>query len=289
MKRDGSKPVIGWRARSANRWAEAMGTALVVVAAAAVAAGGASAADRGADGRFEKRTSSHFVLYQDVDIDEVGGLRGSRRFEQQVLQELELAYERLDRFLGLRPPRRIEVWVYDPVVFDERFSGRFRFAAAGFFNGAIHIRGATRMTIDLGRVLHHELVHAAFHAVAPSMALPAWLNEGVAEWFEARALSKRKLSVGERGVLAEANRSGGWLPIATLSEPSFAGLSPQAASLAYLQSYGMIEYLSRRFGERTLRELSAAVVRSRDVERALHRTVRMGVVGVDAGLRADLS
>ena len=88
MKRDGSKPVIGWRARSANRWAEAMGTALVVVAAAAVAAGGASAADRGADGRFEKRTSSHFVLYQDVDIDEVGGIRGSRRFEQQVLDEL---------------------------------------------------------------------------------------------------------------------------------------------------------------------------------------------------------
>lgn len=265
-----------------------MAAVLVAGVVVAAAGGGASAADRGADGRFEKRTSSHFVLHQDVDIDEVGGLRGSRRFEQQVLDELELAYDRLDDFLGLRPPRRIEVWLYDPVVFDERFSGRFRFAAAGFFNGVIHIRGTTRMTVDLGRVLHHELVHAAFQAVAPSMVLPAWLNEGVAEWFEARALSKRQLSVGERGVLVEANRSGGWLPIATLSEPSFTGLGPRAASLAYLQSYGMVEYLSRRFGERTLRELSAAVVRSRDVERALRRTVRMGVEGVDAGLRADL-
>ena len=40
----------------------------------------AVAFERGADGEFEKRTSSHFVLLQDVDIDETSGLRGSRRF-----------------------------------------------------------------------------------------------------------------------------------------------------------------------------------------------------------------
>ncbi|HJO22006.1 MAG: hypothetical protein QF890_04970 [Myxococcota bacterium] len=283
MKRDGSEPLIGGRARAANLWA------VVLVATFSVLAGGVSAAERGADGRFEKRTSSHFVLFQDVDIDEVGGLRGSRRFEQQVLNELEVAYEQLDHFLGLRPPRRIEVWVYDPVVFDESFSGRFRFAAAGFFNGAIHIRGTTQMTVGLGRVLHHELVHAAFQAVAPSLVLPAWLNEGVAEWFEARTLSKRKLSVDERSALIRASRSGNWLPLSTLSASSFAGLGPRDASLAYLQSYGMVEFLARRFGERTLRELSESVIRSRDVERALHRTVRMGVVGVEERFRADLS
>ena len=138
----------------------------------------ASARDRGADGRFEKRESSHFVLFQDVDIDESGGLRGSRRFEQQVLDELELAHERLDTLLGLRPPRRIEVFVYDPAMFDARFAGRFRFRVAGVFNGSIHIRGATQLTVELGRVLHHELVHAAFDAAAPSLVLPAWLNEG---------------------------------------------------------------------------------------------------------------
>ena len=66
---------------------------------------------RGADGQFEKRESSHFVLYQDVDIDETGGLRGSRRFEQQVLESLEKGYDQLDRYLGLRPPRKLEVVV----------------------------------------------------------------------------------------------------------------------------------------------------------------------------------
>ena len=51
----------------------------------------AQAQARGADGKFEKRASSHFVLYQDVAIDESSGLRGSRRFEQLVLAELETA------------------------------------------------------------------------------------------------------------------------------------------------------------------------------------------------------
>ena len=54
--------------RSAIRWSSrALGAALGLLLAA-----GAGAADRGADGRFDKRSSSHFVLYQDVDIDESG-------------------------------------------------------------------------------------------------------------------------------------------------------------------------------------------------------------------------
>jgi hypothetical protein len=251
-------------------------------------AAAAPAAERGADGKFEKRVSSHFVLYQDVDIDQTGGLRGSRRFEQQLLDELERAYQQLDRFLGLRPPRRIDVVVYDPGVFDASFGGLFRFQAAGFYHGVIRVRGDTQLTVQLGRILHHELVHAAFDAAAPSLVLPAWINEGVAEWFEARTLSKRRLSSGELGYLLQARRQGALLPLSTLSAPSFAGLSGHAAGLAYLQSYGMIEHLARRHGDRALREFCEAVVRSRDVERSLRRTYRMGILDLEASFLADL-
>jgi hypothetical protein len=253
-----------------------------------LAATGAPAADRGADGRFEKRTSSHFVLYQDVDIDESGGLRGSRRFEQQVLEELERAYDRLDDFLALRPPRRIEVVVYDAAIFDANFGGLFRFPAAGFYGGVIRIRGSTQLTVQLGRVLHHELVHAAFDAAAPSLVLPAWFNEGIAEWFEARTLGKRRLSQGELAYLTRARQNGALLPLATLSARSFAHLGPKAATLAYLQSYGMIEYLARRHGDRALRDFCERVMRSRDIERSLRRTHRMGVRELEANFIADL-
>jgi len=279
------KPVISPRSSGWARWA---GTAALILAALLVAATSAPAADRGADGRFEKRTSSHFVLYQDVDIDESGGLRGSRRFEQQVLDELERAYDRLDGFLALRPPRRIEVVVYDPAIFDANFGGLFRFQAAGFYQGLIRVRGDSQLTVELGRILHHELVHAAFDAAAPSFVLPAWFNEGIAEWFEARTLGKRRLSRGELAYLIRARQNGGLLPLATLSAPSFGRLGPNAAVLAYLQSYGMIEYLARRHGDRALRDFCEEVIRSRDIERSLQRSFRFGVRELEAGFIADL-
>lgn len=275
--------MTSWLGTSAIRWARA-GAALALASLAAAAQAG----DRGADGRFEKRESSHFVLYQDVDIDESGGLRGSRRFEQQLLADLEAAYARLDDLLGLRPRGPIQVVVYDPGVFDQAYAPLFRFRAAGFYSGVIRVRGDTLLTVQLSRVLHHELVHAALDAAAPSLVLPGWFNEGIAEWFDARSVGKRHLGPGELDYLVRADQHGGLLPLATLSAPSFGGLSGPAASLAYLQSYGMIEYLARRHGERSLAELCAEVVRSRDLERSLRKTYRMGTGDLEARFLAEL-
>jgi hypothetical protein len=252
------------------------------------AAGAAPAADRGADGRFEKRSSSHFVLYQDVDIDETSGFRGSRRFEQELLSELEGAYERLGALLGLRPDQRIQVVVYDPGVFDASFAGRFRFPAAGFYHGVIRIRGDVQVTAPLSRVLHHELVHAALHQAAPNLAWPGWFNEGLAEWFEARVVGKRSLAPVEAVALARARDAGQLLPLATLYAPGFGRLGPQAAQLAYLQSYGMLDFVAGRFGDRALRELCEEAVRTRDVERALRRTTRLGAAQLEAHFLGEL-
>ncbi len=264
-----------------NRAALAAGSALAL-------AGGAAAADRGADGRFEKRASSHFVLYQDVDIDEAAGFRGSRRFEQELLSELERAHEHLGALLGLRPEQEIQVVVYDPGVFDATFAGRFRFAAAGFYHGVIRIRGDVQVTLPLSRVLHHELVHAALHQAAPNLAWPGWFNEGVAEWFEARVVGKRSLGPGEAAALARARDAGALLPLAALWAPGFGRLGPESAQLAYLQSYGMIAHVARRFGERRLRDLCEDAARTRDVERALRRATRIGSAELAARVRAEL-
>ncbi len=243
-----------------------------LLAATLVMAPEASARDEaGADGRFERRDSFHFTLFQDVDIDEYGGFSGSRRFEREILRQLEAAYERLDRILGLRPARKLEVHIWDAAIFDERFAGLFRFPAAGFYGGSIHVRGGTEVQPGLIRVLHHELVHAAFDAEAPRMTLPAWVNEGIAEWFEARALGKRDLSASERGVLTRVASNGGLFSLAELSAPSFAGFDPNAASLAYLESYAFITHLVDTYSEKKLVRFWSALLRSRSVERASRR------------------
>ena len=215
------------------------------------------------------------MLYQDVDIDQSGGFHGSRRFEQEVLAELERAYESLDRLLGLRPERKIDVVVYDPGIFDAHFAGMFRFSAAGFYHGVIRVRGTTRVTPYLSRVLHHELVHAAFDAAAPSLVLPGWLNEGCAEWFEARALGHRGLSRRQAAAMSRLARSGGLMSLAQLSAPAFGHFGPDGARIAYLQSHALIEHLVRHYGERRLPRFYEHFMRSRNLDRSLKRVYRM--------------
>lgn len=260
----------------------------VVLVLALGAASPAAALGEGADGRFETRRSPHFVLHQDVDIDRRSGFRGSDRFERDVLATLEAAYRRLDDWLGLRPDRMIQVWIYDPAVFDARFGGVFRYPIAGFYGGTIHVRGDQLVHQGLVRTLHHELVHAALDQAAPSLAVPAWLNEGLAEWFEHRAGGGRHLDAAQWSALGRAFQGGFWIPIGELSAPNLAGFTPELVGLAYLQSYALVDVLYRRGGHDGLGRLLAGYLRSRDLERAMRRQFRIGILDLEATLLAEL-
>lgn len=262
--------------------------ALGLLAALLLAAPPAAARDRGADGRFQRRASSHFVLYQDVDIQQRSGFRGSLRFEQEVLAALEQAYDRLGTLLSLRPTRPITVMIYDPGVFDRQFAHIFRFPAAGFYGDSIHVRGDTVVSERLVQVLHHELVHAALDSLAPSLVIPAWFNEGLAQWFEARSRGKRALSGGEHRVLQAVSLDGGLFSLQQLSAPSFAALGPAAARLAYLQSYAFFDTLVRARGEAKLAELTRAYLRTRDLSRAFRSTYRTELSGLEQQLAREL-
>jgi hypothetical protein len=249
----------------------------------------AGAMDKGADGEFSHRQSPHFDLYQDVAIDRSGGFYGSRRFEQNILAELERGYERIEEHLGLRTHGRIEVIIYDADVFDSLYSGAFRFPAAGFYHGVIRIRGAVELDVQLARVLHHELVHAALDKAAPTLIIPAWVNEGLAEWFEARTQGKRHLDGREAGILAEVKKRDLLFSMEELSAPSFGHFGPEAAFIAYLQSYGMIEFLAHLRGEQSLREFCSELLRSKSVERSLKRVYRSDLDALTKQFIADLS
>ena len=276
--------------RRAGRESRLVARLFLVIAFSSLLVGTAAAVgDRGADGEFERRDSFHFTLYQDVDIDQSGGLYGSRRFEQEILREFEGAFDRLSDLLSLRPEKKLVVYIWDPQIFDNQFAGLFRFPAAGFYGGVIHIRGATQITSRLVQVLHHELVHAAFDAEAPRVRLPAWMNEGIAEWFEARSVGKRALTSRERGVLLGAANQGMLFSLADLSGPSLGGFDPNAAALAYLESYAFIDFLVRSYGEGDLVRFWSAVLRSRSLERGARRAYRQDLDDLEQNFRRTLS
>lgn len=256
----------------------------------ALAAGAFTPAARGAgpDGKFDERGSSHFRLLQDVGFERYSGPRGARAFERAVLEALEAAYRQVGDAIAVRPRARVAVVIYDSAAFDERFGGIFGFRAAGFFDGSIHVRGAPRIDERLLRTLHHEYTHAALHSVSVD-AFPAWLNEGLAEYFEALATGKRHLTLREHAYLSGAVAQGGWIPLQALGTRSFAHLGGDSASLAYLQSYATVEHLVRRHGMRKLRDLCKRVARSRNVSAALDRTYRMELSDLEAALLAELT
>lgn len=249
----------------------------------------ALARDRGADGRFETRSSSHFELHQDVDIDRSTGVHGSIAFEREVLRVLESGWDGLDDWLGLRPTRRLTVVVYDPAIFDATFAGLFPFPAAGFYAGIIRVRGDVAVTTALQRTLLHELVHAAWDAEAPSLVLPAWLNEGLAEWFEARATGRTRLTPVEWDGLARLASQGALPSLASLSGHNLAGFGPRTAGWAYLYSRGLVDHVARHHGERDIRRLCREIARTGDVERAFRKITRATPSEHDQAFRKELA
>jgi hypothetical protein len=261
---------------------------LLACLACALAAVPAPARERGADGRFDERRSTHFVLLQDVDLDVRSGPRGARAFERAVLTALEEGYDQLDELLGLRPRRKLEVVVYDPAIFDRTYAALFRFPAAGFYGGTIRVRGDTTLSPRLRSTLHHELVHAALDAEAPQLALPGWLHEGLAEWFEARVAGRRALAPAEAALLAELGAGGRLLPIESIGQRTFAKLDGDEAFVAYAQARALVAELVRVGGEKAPAELVARVLRTADVDRALERTVGLDTAGLEASLLGSL-
>ena len=240
------------------------------------------------DGVFDERGSRHFRLLQDVGIERYSGPHGSRAFERGVLEVLEGAHDQVGDAIAIRPRRKLAVVIYDAGVFDRQFGGRFGFRAAGFFDGSIHVRGGGVLDQRMVRTLHHEYLHAALHYASPD-AFPAWLNEGLAEYFEALASGKRRLSGGEYAYLTDAVRRGGWIPLDALAARSFAHLGGDSASLAYLESYALVEHMVRRHGMRKLRDLCERIVTTRSVGRALDRTYRATLAELEADLLAEIS
>ena len=242
-----------------------------------------SAADR-----FEQGRSSHFMLYQVADTAHRTGPSGSKSFERELLQSLESARELLAKLLDLVPRRSITVVIYDPQVFDRDFGAVLPFPAAGFYQGVIRVRGFARVTPDLERVLHHEYVHAAFDAAAPSLVLPALLNEGLAEWFARATTGAAGLAPNEARWLLDAAAGGGLPPLSTLLDPSFGGLGADEAAGAYITSTAIVGFLVRQAGDRGLRELCRTLLRTGSLDRAFERVYGGSLAEIDEEFRARL-
>nr|WP_290669435.1 peptidase MA family metallohydrolase [Ardenticatena sp.] len=116
------------------------------------------------------------------------------------------------------------------------------------------------------RVIPHEISHLIFHqALQDALATPpAWFNEGLAMYNEPGDFGEK-----ERTRLREAAQNGELLPLSRL-QGNF-GADSREVNLAYIQSWGMVDFLIRDCGKDGLRRLIAELNNDVTMDEALQR------------------
>jgi tetratricopeptide (TPR) repeat protein len=181
--------------------------------------------------------SSRFDLTYDPGVD--------AGFARAILDVLESAANQVGAELGMFPEARVPVGIYKrtdykTVTDSPDWSG-------GLYDGKIRLPfGAlNEITPVMRGVLYHEYAHVVVFELTRGNC-PLWLNEGIAEMF-GRMQYNRPLPE-----LGRAVRAGTLLDIRKL-EAGFSNFSPSAASLAYQESYSLVNYMVTTFGWHRIR------------------------------------
>jgi tetratricopeptide (TPR) repeat protein len=149
---------------------------------------------------------------------------------------LESAFWRIGKALGSYPSEPVVVLLYTEQQF--RDVTQAPTWAGGLYDGRIRVpaAGAAQSPQLFERVLVHELTHAMLATMAPR-GIPAWLHEGLAQYFEGDEVASARRTVARYGVI----------PLRYL-EGSFSHLTAAQATLAYNESLVVVDTLFQRPG-----------------------------------------
>jgi hypothetical protein len=166
----------------------------------------------------------------------------NRVLAERATTVLRDSFWKIGQWLGAYPSDAVNVVLYTDKQFHD-ITGAPEWAGAGF-DGQIRmpVAGATQNLREFDRILIHELTHAMLASIA-ARNVPAWLNEGLAMYFEGNdAAASEKL-------LAAAHL---YVPLSSLAR-GFAQLSATQAALAYEISAFATSALIAKLGAANLR------------------------------------
>jgi tetratricopeptide (TPR) repeat protein len=183
-----------------------------------------------------------------------------QKLADRAVSVLGASFFRIGKVLGAYPSAPINVVLYSEKQFHD-ITGAPEWSVGGF-DGQIRIpvRGAAQNPAEFDRVLTHELTHAMLKNIV-SRNVPAWLNEGLAMYFEGRdaALSERRLAAARL-----------FVPLALL-QTSFSRLNTAQAVVAYEESAFATRALVDRIGSAGLGQLLQDLDAGQTMDQALER------------------
>ena len=205
------------------------------------------------------------------DFKQVEGLNFDIRFDKNaegydaydIKDYLREAYRDIGKDLGYYPQHMITVLVYSENTAQKALPHMPEWSE-GIFDGKIRLP-ALKGDIDekrLRAILWHEYTHAVIYDLALGNC-PAWLNEGIAVYEEA------KYAALDMKLLRDAYLENRLLSVQGLLA-SFADIKERdMAALAYLQAYTMMEYFIDRYGFWYLARLLESIKNQKDIDRSM--------------------
>lgn len=184
---------------------------------------------------------------------------GGTDFARRALQVGEDGLAEAEEFLGVRLESRVDIFVYaDQAPFRDAIGARRPENAAGVPFASIGtffalIRPEQIDSSWVGEVVPHELVHLVLDvAVGPGVAMPLWLNEGLAVY----------LSTGnraaDRGRVRDAIRDGTLVPLDGLVENFPTNAEGERSIAAYAESVSAVDFMVRTYGPQRVAALVEA-------------------------------
>src|SRR5260221_979179 len=133
--------------------------------------------DKQEEEKYSENESNHFKLrYSGASAHSLA---------RDVLQPLEKHFSAIDGELGYSPPEQIGVILYTQEAFADITRAPKWVGALNDGRLRVPVQGLSEMTLELSRVLKHELTHSFIQLKTLSRA-PTWIQEGLAQWMESQ-------------------------------------------------------------------------------------------------------
>ena len=210
---------------------------------------------------------------------------GDESFAEELMGACQQSLVRLTRDLGTNPQNSIKIYVYasardlqEAMIFPQEWTG-----GAAFTEFGIIAIGISPDKIDWGKeALAHELTHLVVHQAtfSPYGRLPTWLEEGLAMY------NQGELDPYFRAWLDKAISEDRLISVRSLCSPFSA--QPEKAYLSYAESYSLVEYLLRSYGQQRMLNLLTLLKRGYTYDEALTEVYGFDVDGLGAQWRETL-
>ncbi len=204
---------------------------------------------------------------------------GDASFAQELMAAAHQALDRLAVDTGARLEKPVRFYIYastrdlqGAMIFPQEWTG-----GVAFTRFSIIVIGVAPANLAWGKkAIAHELSHLVIHQMTlnPYGGLPNWLDEGLAMYAEGLP-SPEYTSRLQRAVAEDS-----LISVRSLSSPFSA--YTEEASLSYAQSYSLVEFLIRKYGQAKMLELLNTFRQGSSYDGALEKVYGFDMDGLDA-------